>query len=148
MYDAILVPTDGSEHAEAAADHAVSIAARYGATVHAVNVVDLTAEAGLFDAGGLPKEFVERLDAEGEKATERIAEKADRADVRVATAVLRGTPHRAILDYASDNDVDLIVMGGRGLTGVHRVLLGSVTERIIQRADAPVLTVQRSSDGS
>jgi nucleotide-binding universal stress UspA family protein len=60
----------------------------------------------------------------------------------VRTEVITGSPHRAIREYAEDKDVDLIVIGTHGRTGVERYLLGSVTEKIVRTADVPVLTVR------
>jgi len=63
MYDTILVPTDGSEHAVRAAEHARYLADAFDATVHVVTVVDVQTAAGPFDAGGVSAEFVARLES-------------------------------------------------------------------------------------
>ncbi|WP_101297878.1 universal stress protein [Halegenticoccus soli] len=141
-YDDVLVPTDGSDYARAAADRAIAVAEAYGATVHALNVVDLTEAAGFFDAGGISPEFVERLDREGAETAEGVAETAREAGLRAVADVRHGTPHREIREYASENGIDLIAMGTHGRTGVGRYALGSVTERVVRTADAPLLTVR------
>jgi nucleotide-binding universal stress UspA family protein len=144
-YERVLVATDGEESASAAADHAIAIAEAFDATLHAVNAVDLTEAGGLFDAGGLPKEFVDRLDAEGGEATEAIAARARAAGVSVESAVRHGSPSEVILDYAAEADVDLIAMGTHGRTGLDHVLVGSVAERVVRLSDVPVLTVRRAA---
>jgi nucleotide-binding universal stress UspA family protein len=62
--------------------------------------------------------------------------------VDIETVLRQGAPHTTILEYADEADVDLIVMGTHGRSGIHRYLLGSVTERVVRTADAPVLTVR------
>nr|WP_255473506.1 universal stress protein [Halogeometricum sp. CBA1124] len=72
MYDTILIPTDGSEHAIRAAEHGRYLARLFDATVHVVNVADVQAAAGVFGAGGVDEEFMSRLDAKGEEAIEAV----------------------------------------------------------------------------
>jgi len=60
----------------------------------------------------------------------------------VTTAVERGIPHETVLEYAVANDVDLVVMGTHCRTGLDRVLLGSVAERVVRRSPVPVLVVR------
>jgi len=139
MYDTILVPTDGSEPAGAAVAHAVDLAASSGATLHALSVVDSAAYASL-DVSS--EQVLEGLEARAGAATETIAETAADAGVEAVTEVSVGSPHEQITDYAEAVDADLIVMGTHGRTGLDRVLLGSVTERVVRAAPCPVLTVR------
>lgn len=143
MYDEILVPTDGSPAADAAIEHAVDLADKYDARVHALYVVDGAAYSTL-EAGS--EIVIEALEAEGEEATERVAEAADDAGVEATTTVTTGTAYRTIRDYVDDNDVDLIVMGTHGRQGLDRYLLGSVTERVVRTSDVPVMTVRQESE--
>lgn len=62
------------------------------------------------------------------------------------TAVEQGVPHEEIIAYADDHDIDMIVMGTQGRTGLDRVLVGSVTERIVRMADIPVVTVRLNDE--
>lgn len=141
-YDRILLPTDGSEPAEAAAPHAAVLADRFGATVHVVSAVDVQRAGGLFDAGGVPEEYVENLEADAGRDVDAMVERlADYDDIPVETAVVRGTPHEALGDYASAEDVDLVVMGAHGRSGVKRWVLGSVTDRLLRSVDVPLLLV-------
>ncbi|MFC7079015.1 universal stress protein [Halorussus caseinilyticus] len=139
MYDSILVPIDGSEQSSRALEHAVGHADTYDAAVHLVFVVDVASVPAEVDAA--PVE--EKLDRYGESVTDGAAERVEDAGVsRVETSVVPGVPHRAILDYAAAHDVDLVVMGTHGRTGIDRYLLGSVTEKVVRLSEAPVLTVQ------
>ncbi|WP_440007837.1 universal stress protein [Halomicrococcus sp. SG-WS-1] len=65
----------------------------------------------------------------------------DASSVDVATEIVRGVPYRAICDYAESTDVDLVVMGTEGQTGLADRLLGSTTDRVIRLCDVPVLVV-------
>jgi nucleotide-binding universal stress UspA family protein len=138
MYDTILVPTDGSPAAERAVDHAVELAAQFGATVHALYVVDVALYSSL-EAG--VDAVMEALEAEGDEAVEEVASRCAAVDVDAETAVVVGTVHRAIEKYVEDNDVDLVVMGTHGRQGIERFLLGSVAERTVRTSSVPVLTV-------
>ena len=139
-YDDILVPTDGSAPAAAAVEPACEIAAQFDARVHALNVVNL----GDVAAGSeytLPKNLIDSLESQGEKETERIATRARESGVEAVTQVVTGSPATDILDYAAENDIDMIAMGTTGRTGLNRFLMGSTTERIIRHAEMPVLAV-------
>ncbi|WP_416840120.1 universal stress protein [Haloferax sp. DFSO52] len=139
MYNTILVPVDGSAPSESALDQAIELAATLGSTIHVVYVVDeRVLHATQLDAGGLVRAY----EQEGEKIVSEAAESVARADVDVVTAVEHGSPHRAILRYADEHDVGLIVMGTHGRRGLERYLIGSVTERVLRMTDVPILTIR------
>lgn len=139
MYDTILVPTDGSSAVVEAVERAVDLAERYDATVHALYVVDSSAYGTLDTSTSV---VVDALEDEGETAVNYVADEAEAAGVPVETAVVTGTPHRTIMDYVDDHDVDMVVMGTHGRRGFDRFLLGSVTEKVVRTAPVPVLTVR------
>ncbi|MEY7848793.1 universal stress protein [Natrarchaeobius sp. A-rgal3] len=139
MYDCILVPTDGSPEVERALEYAFELAETHDATIRAIYVVNA---AGY---GGLPMETAwegisDALRAEGRAAVDRVEDLAPEG-VRVETAVLEGSPSRVIIDEATPDVCDLVVMGTHGRGGIDRLLLGSVTERVVRSACVPVLTV-------
>lgn len=140
MYDSILVPTDGSEGTAGALEHALDIAKSRRATVHALSVVDRRLRLA---AGEDQREAVENsLHDRAIDAVNEVADAARDADVEATTAVRKGVPYRCILDYADEHDVDLIVMGTHGRTGRDKLAsLGSVTERVVQNTNRPVLVV-------
>ncbi|MCG1003142.1 MULTISPECIES: universal stress protein [Halobacterium] len=138
MFDSILVPTDGSECAEVAIGYAEDLAERYEATVHVLCVVD---------SRSLDTDT--RLEQVQEESTEIVTAVHDRlagADIPVEDAVRTGVPHQEILDYATQQDTDLVAMGTHGRTGVERFLLGSVTEKVVRQSEVPVLTVRAEND--
>ncbi len=140
MYDRILLPTDGSETTDKAMRQALDIAETYDAALHVLSVVDRSAIPPDVRADMLYDE----LEQSANKAVADIESKAADAGVDVETSIVSGTPHRAILDYTEDNDIDLLVMGTHGRKGLDRYLLGSVTEKIVRLSDVPVLTVRMS----
>ena len=145
MYSDILVPTDGSDASAAALDHALSLASQYDARVHGLYVVDWE-PYGLVEEG--KSIVVDNLHDEGAAAVASVEEAAERADVDGRTSVVEGDVHRHIIDYADDEGIDLIVMGTHGRRGLDRLILGSVTERVVRSSPVPVLTVrQRPTEG-
>jgi nucleotide-binding universal stress UspA family protein len=140
MYETILVPTDGSPGAVAAAEHAVDIADRYGATVHALYVVDVRMSPV---SAGMDEDEVRALfEDSDEEPTGRVRDLAEGAGVPAVEVLEVGIPHEVIREYVADHGVDLLVMGRHGHTGLERTLLGSLTERVVRTVDVPVLMVQ------
>lgn len=139
MYGDILVPTDGRGGMERVTDHALALAELCGATVHVLYVVDETAYATVPDDA---RERVrEALEGDGQSATKAISERALERDLDVRREIRWGNPAVAIVAYAVENDVDLVVMGTRGKTGFERYLLGSVAEKVVRVSPIPVVTV-------
>lgn len=136
-YGRVLVPTDGSDCAAAAAERAVDLARQYGATVHALYVADVRMSPV---HGGMTGEEVRDL-LGGDDPTDRVAERAEAAGVPVETAVRVGIPSSAIRAYADDVGADVVVLGTHGRTGLDRALLGSVAERVVRTSPVPVLVV-------
>jgi nucleotide-binding universal stress UspA family protein len=141
MYDTLLVPVDGSDHSIRAAEHSVGLARRFDATVHLLNVVDIQAAAGPFDAGGVGGEFLAALEEQGQTVLDDVQAAVDDQGVDLQTAVSKGRPAEAILDYGAEHDAGLLAMGTHGRTGLDRYIIGSVTERVIRQSDRPVFTV-------
>ncbi|QIB76076.1 universal stress protein [Halogeometricum borinquense] len=140
MFDNILVPTDGSTCAEMATEYATDLASRHGATVHVLCVAD---SRTLENA---PQ--YQRIKAERTELAEQASTGISAAGIQVQQTVQTDVPYRAILEYATDQEIDLIVMGTHGRTGVERYLLGSVTEKVVRRSDVPVLTVSVTDEGA
>ena len=140
MYDTVLLPTDGSDGATEALDHAVGAAEAYGASLHVISVVDRRV---VLAADADEKESVRAdLADEATAAVDDLAERAREAGVEATTATPEGVPHREILAYAGKHGVDLLVLGTHGRTAREkRFNLGSTTERVVKAADRPLLVV-------
>lgn len=146
MYDRVLLAADGSEPSVAAAEHALDVAGTYGATLHAVFVVDT-------DTGALTVSKNEVRDAlrdlgreAGGSALRDVEARAEAAGVEPVTDVLEGRPDDRILGYVDDERIDLVVMGTHGRTGIERRITGSVAGRVVREAPVPVMTVPASAD--
>jgi len=146
MFDTIVVATDGSESVRRAVDVAVDVAARFGAEVHAVYVVDEGEVESTPDE--VREDLREALDDHGEAALEAVADAATARDAEldVTAEVREGRPAAEISTYAQDIDADAVAMGTRGRHGENRFLIGSVAERVVRTCPVPVLTVRQLTD--
>ena len=147
MYEKILVPTDGSETSEAAVGHAIDLAEKYEAGLHALYVVDTDSMS--LTLGGEQLDRIEQgrfgemeeVRERAERATGYVADRAAERGLDTVEHISAGKPHSQIADYVEDNGIDLVVMGSHGRTGVRRALLGSVTERTLRSVRVPVLVI-------
>jgi len=142
--DSILFPTDFSDVAEGAFAHAAHLALQYEATIHVFNVV--SPEDG---TGSNPMAFLPVEPADGTETDETALQ---HVEVQTATRE-QGTvpvlytqtdsdsPSEAIINYAREQNVDLVVMGTHGRKGMDRLLSGSVSEEVVRGAPCPVFTV-------
>jgi nucleotide-binding universal stress UspA family protein len=138
MYDQILFPTDGSDGAAMVFDHVLDIAAAHDATVHILFAADVTEVSTTVIRG----ELIDVLEEEGEEIVSEAASRAAKRDVDTFTEVRQGEPDNAVVGYADTHDIDLVVMPTHGRRGLKRFLLGSTTERVVRRAEVPVLTIK------
>ncbi len=140
----ILLPTDFSEYSEAARDYACSFVEKFGAELHLLHVLqDLVAmapEPGM--SFPPPGDYVQELEAAARQALEKRPGDALSSEYTVVRDIRHGSPFLEIIRYASENDIDLIVMGTHGRSGLAHVLLGSVAEKVVRRSPCPVLTVR------
>jgi len=136
----VLVAYDGSKQADAALEHALREFP--DAEVHVLTVLD-PAEATYASTEEMPAMSSGWYDEATEEA-DRILEEAREGagDREIVTEHVVGRPGRSVVEYAEDNDVDHIVTGSHGRTGVARLLLGSVAETIVRRSPVPVTVVR------
>lgn len=144
-FTTILVPTDFSHASDAALGYARMLAARFGASLHLLHVVD---EPGSWSEvyAALP-EIQLRFSADAAKRLEAMAA-CLQPPVHATSAVVCGAPVPSIVKVAESTDADLIVMGTHGRRGMGHLLLGSVAERVVRLAPCPVLTVRESRAGA
>ncbi len=141
FYRNMVIATDGSENTQRAISYGIEIAKLSGATVHALYVVDTSSFSSIpMDAGW--EEMYEILRKEGEKAVFEVKESGEAAGVEVREVLWEGHPSTEIINFAENNDIDLIVMGTLGKTGLDRFLLGSVAEKVVRNSKVPVLVVR------
>lgn len=147
MYSTILVPTDGSAGSNEALRHGVDIAKKYDATLHLVYVVDedIYGHYGGIDA---IEHVMEALEDAGEEALQTARKLVTEAGIPVEVHLEHTTPHRGIIETASQVGADLIVMGTEQRSKEYRHLLGSVSERVVRLSSVPVHLVKVGPDKS
>ncbi|MPN03026.1 TRAP-T-associated universal stress protein TeaD [bioreactor metagenome] len=137
----IVIATDGSENTHRAISYGIDIAKLSGATVHALYVVNTSPV--ISDSWTVGKENIyEIIRSEGEKAVSEVKKIGEASGTEVREVVLDGYPSNEIIDFAENNDIDLIVMGTLGKTGLDRVLIGSVAEKVVRGSKVPVMVVR------
>jgi nucleotide-binding universal stress UspA family protein len=148
MVKKILVATDGSDHARRAIEYASDIASKYDATVYLLHVISDTK---------IPEEVFEYIKVErieqppqavyfkkiGEGIVGAGAKRARENGVNnIQSEVLQGDPADKIIEFAREKDVDMIVIGSRGLGSVKGLFLGSVSSKVCHAADCTCVTVK------
>jgi nucleotide-binding universal stress UspA family protein len=151
MYQRILVPTDGSSSAVAAALHAVSLAARMNAELFILQVIPPYRLPIYLEYGPAnlytEEEYLRQCQEGSDRHLAMLAAQADAANVKsVGKAVFQSDVAQAIVDEASALACQLIVMGSHGRSGFGRLFLGSVTARVLPLSHVPVL-VHRAAAG-
>jgi universal stress protein A len=139
----ILVPIDFSETSGAALDYAAFLAKAFGASVELVHVLDSVLQVAgdsVFAADRPPESLAEHGRRIALEELDRYRERLERQGIAGRTAIEAGVPWECIVRAAAR--ADLVVMGTHGRTGLTRVLLGSVTDKVVQRSPAPVLTIR------
>lgn len=145
MYRHILIPTDGSELAQKAVTHGLSLAKSVGAKVTALTV---EASFNVYDVPSskvhqISKAFAEHAEhakAQATKVLSGVANAAKAAGVPCETVqIVQDDPYEAIIATAKDKGCDLIVMASHGRSGITAVILGSVTTKVLTHTDIPVL---------
>ena len=149
IYQSILVPVDGSSHAEKALKVAVQLAKGTSATLHLMTVAEFPPDnIGLF-TGGTPEPFSEEereklaagMKEEAHKAIDAARAAVDFSGVDVDEVVRQGRPAELITKEAEKLGADVIIMGSRGISDVRGMVFGSVSHKVSHTADCSVITV-------
>lgn len=142
MGEHILVPFDGSPLSKRALERAVTMEPGAQITVlHVIDPVNIVYEA---ESKGLPaaETWHDRM---SERASDLCADAEARAaehDCDVSTAIRTGSPAREILEYVDEHDIEHVIMGSHGRSGVSRLVLGSVAEQVMRQSPVPVTVVR------
>ncbi|MCA1066271.1 universal stress protein [Rossellomorea sp. AcN35-11] len=139
MFNKIVLATDGSEHSKRAGEKAVHIASccehSFIEVLYIIDAEraksDVLSNWNSIDVGDARKERMKDIE-----------HKAKEAGVEYQLHVLHGEPGPTIVNYVNKNDVDLVVIGSRGLNGLQEFVLGSVSHKVAKRANCPVLIVK------
>lgn len=145
----ILFPTDFSRCADQALTHAVFLAEIYGAELHILHVVTLFEEQPDLFSSELDEteKMIRIIEDKAEKQLNKIADASGTDDMKIITSQKRAiSVALAILEYASDNDIDLIVMGTHGRRGLEHIILGSAAEEVVRLSKCPVFTIRETEE--
>lgn len=140
----ILVPTDFSEPSEKALRYGRTLVDVFRASLHVLHVIEEPFIHGWTSEGyiaALPDLRTE-LQKQAEERLDGLFTPGDREHFRVESLVRFGHPFNEIIRFAQDGDIDLIVMGTHGRSGLAGLLIGSVAEKVVRSAPCPVLTVR------
>jgi nucleotide-binding universal stress UspA family protein len=139
----ILVPVDFSEHSQNAVSHARELAASYGARLQLLHVFERPVYPSFYalDRDNFLRQMTEIEDTAVEHLR-RIFKESAGPKVSAEFHLIEGRASTDITDFAGNNGSDLIVIATHGLTGIKRLFLGSVAEKVIRRAKRPVFVVK------
>jgi len=138
----ILVPLDFSHHAESVLEWAAHLAEEHGSQLLLLHAYHLPVDFQQLEGAYLPPDFWTSVKSEAAENLERYAKPLREAGLDVECVVREGYPASVIESEAEERPADLIVIGTRGHGGLKHLLLGSVAERVVQKAPCPVLTVK------
>ena len=143
-FSKILVAIDFSENSMRAAEFAISIAERNNAQLVVLHVLHIPNTELYLTTGKKYKEFSIKIGQDLQEWFNRINKTATENKVKVKTDVIKVTPNvaAAIADYASKNEVDLIIVGTRGRSGLKKLLLGSVATGVVTYSPCHVLVIK------
>jgi nucleotide-binding universal stress UspA family protein len=141
----ILVATDFGEAADSALSYGRELAGRFGATLHVLNVVEnfyVTTFGAETYTAFVPDMQRELENAARNRLDEMLIDSDGSGPATNGVVITSGSAEYAIVDYASENSIDLIVMGTHGRGALAHLMMGSVAERVVRIAPCPVLTVR------
>ena len=139
----ILFPTDFSQGARAAMDHAISLASDYQARLILLYVIqDISIAEWYIPSSISAADLVEDMQKSAWKEIDKWAAEASAKVKNVDRMVVRGVPFVEIIRTAKEKNADLIVIGTHGRTGIDHMLFGSTAEKVVRKSSCPVLTVR------
>ena len=144
----VLVPIDFSDYSKSSLRYAVNFAKQFNAEIYLIYVIEPVIYPPDFSMGQIA---IPSVNAEwGERAKEELENLAKTEipeGVNVKTILKNGKPFMEIIDAASEEDVDLIIIATHGHTGVEHILFGSTAEKVVRKAPCPVLTLREPVKG-
>lgn len=142
-FERILIPIDFSEHSRQALAYGVELAWHYGAEIQLVHVVETPIYPAFYGHDQLvAPATLPHVRAGAEEELTKWLNEAAKADTKGSVHVIEGKAADAITKFAQENSTNLIVLSTHGLTGLAHVMIGSVTERVMQAAPCPIWTVK------
>ncbi|OGU28585.1 MAG: stress protein UspA [Ignavibacteria bacterium GWA2_35_9] len=144
----ILVPIDFSDYSKSSLKYAVNFARNFNASLILVYVIEPVIYPPDFSMGqiAIPTAGLE-MDKRAKEELDKLAQKEISSDVNVRKIIKTGKPFVEIIETASEENVDLIIIATHGHTGVEQILFGSTAEKVVRKAPCPVLTLREPAKG-
>lgn len=153
VFRKIMIATDGSECSKKVVDKGVEFARLSGGTVYAVYVVStayITAIDGSYsssiDMFPYLEAMHEALKKQGQQAVDYVKELGEKKSVNVESVILEGNPSEELIQYAEKENMDIVIMGTVGRTGLDRMILGSVAGNVVRHSKVPVMVVREKCE--
>lgn len=149
----IMIATDGSECSKKVVDKGIKFARLSGGTVYAVYVVS-TAYISAID-GSYPSSIDmfpyfeamhEALKKQGQQAIDYVKELGEKKSINVESVILEGNPSEELIKYAEKENMDIVIMGTVGRTGLDRMILGSVAGNVVRHSKVPVMVLREKCE--
>jgi nucleotide-binding universal stress UspA family protein len=141
MFQKIVTAVDGSPNSLRALDKALQLAKQFSSELVVVSVVHIPITSYSYDVLGSLEVF-NKLEEDGKQSLAKCVSMAAEAGVAARTVLLSGDPAQGILDTAAKEGADLLIVGSRGTGTLERLLMGSVSERVVRFSKCPVLVVK------
>ena len=140
----VMCPVDFSRNSEHALQYALAFASGYGAELLLLHVVEIPVHAfpGVPGVPEVPPHVTVNIEEQAANELAALQERTCAEHAKTRTGLVTGTPFLEIINVAREKDVDLIVMGTHGRSGLAHMLIGSVAEKVVRKAPCPVLTVK------
>jgi nucleotide-binding universal stress UspA family protein len=145
MYKKILVPLDGSPLAECVIPHIEAIAKPCGSQVELISVVepvDIPTRGQIAVSDDDLKKINNEAKKETHKYLDSISERLNRSGIKASPVILMGKPADSLIEYATNNNVDLLIMATHGRSGLTKFFWGSIAEKVLRSICVPVLLVK------
>lgn len=143
MYTRILIATGGSPWSDAAAAYAIALAAQMGADLCVLTVLNVSGVYAMPDVMASSELLMESVEQQGQEMLAHTAVRATHAGVPHVALLKWGNVAETILQTATEEQCDLIVLGSRGLSGFKRLMLGSISNAVAAKAQCPVLVIKQ-----
>jgi len=145
MYKKILVPLDGSPLAECVIPHIEAIAKPCGSKVELISVVE-PVEIPTRGQIAVNDDDLKKINNEAKKETHKyldsISDRLNRSEIKNSHVILMGKPAESLIEYAANNDIDLLIMATHGRSGLTKFFWGSIAEKVLRSINIPVLLVK------
>jgi nucleotide-binding universal stress UspA family protein len=145
MYDKILVPLDGSQVAECVIPYIEGIARASNGEVQLITIVEpveIPTRGRIALSEDDMKKANEDYKQEAHKYLEQVAQKLARAGIRTRDVLLVGKPAESLIEYANNNQIDLVIMATHGRSGISKLFWGSIAEKVMRSVNVPVLLIK------